>query len=292
MKTMKWIGVVTAGLMAAALFGPARAAAPETVWVLDGMKTPESVYYDADRNILYVSNMAGAPTDANGTGYIAKVSLDGNIVDPAWVTGLNAPKGMAAFGGKLYVSDINRLVEIDIEAGKVVATYEAPKAKFLNDVTVDQNGAVYVSEFIDSAIYRLSEGRFEIWLEDAALASPNGLVAEEERLMIGAWGVMTDGFGTKVPGHLMQVDYFSKTLSSVGDGTPVGNLDGLAAVGDGSYLATDWIAGGVYHLQPSGAATLILDLNQGSADMTYIPSERLILIPMMNDNQIIAARLP
>src|SRR5688500_20255536 len=59
------------------------------------LKTPESVYFDAKRKVLYVSNIDGEPWTADGKGSIGKVGLDGKVIAAEWVTGLDCPKGMA-----------------------------------------------------------------------------------------------------------------------------------------------------------------------------------------------------
>ncbi|MCK4548774.1 MAG: ATP/GTP-binding protein, partial [Candidatus Krumholzibacteria bacterium] len=77
-------------------------------WATDPVfKVPESVCWDFDREILYVSNIAGNPGEKDGEGFISRVSIEGEVRKLRWVTGLNAPKGMAVFGGRIYVSDID-----------------------------------------------------------------------------------------------------------------------------------------------------------------------------------------
>ena len=107
---------------------------------------PESVYWDFDREILYVSNIAGNPGEKDGEGFISRLSIDGEVRKLKWVTGLNAPKGMAAYGGRLYVSDIDELAVIDIRTDSVVERHPAEGAIFLNDVAVDAKGNVYISD--------------------------------------------------------------------------------------------------------------------------------------------------
>ncbi len=100
------------------LFIPAKSQKLVEVWRTGPvLKTPESVYYDEDRDVLYVSNINGDPTGKTGDGFISKLNLDGSVKEMKWVTGLDAPKGMAVFDGKLYVSDIQNLVVINIEKG-------------------------------------------------------------------------------------------------------------------------------------------------------------------------------
>jgi sugar lactone lactonase YvrE len=275
----------------ALMITPAAAAEAEKVWETEGLQTPESALYDGERDVLYVSNVAGSPTEKDGQGFISRVSPEGEMVEAEWVSGLDAPKGLGLHDGTLYVADIDRLVAIDVETGEVSAEHEGQGAKFLNDVTVDGEGRVYVSDMAANTIYRLEGDSFGIWVRDEALESPNGLFAEENRIVVGSWGVMTDGFATKVPGHLKAVGLESKEISSIGSGEAVGNLDGVEATSEGTYLATDWAGGALFLIDSSGKAEQLLDLNQGSADLAYRADEKLAIVPMMNDNKLVAYRI-
>ncbi len=110
------------------------------------LRVPESVLLDSKNNVLYVSSIDGTPDAKDGNGFISQVTLDGKIKNLKWATGLDAPKGMGLFNNNLYVADISRLVTIDTKTGKVTQTLEIEGAKFLNDVTVDKAGNVYVSD--------------------------------------------------------------------------------------------------------------------------------------------------
>ena len=148
---------LAAALTAAASAGAS--GAPRELWSLDGFMNPESVY--ADGGSYYVSNVNGGPLDKDGNGFISKVSGDGKMTTLKWIEGMNAPKGMVMNGGKLYVSDIDDLIEIDAAAGKITATYPAEGAVFLNDTAVDEAGNVYVS---DIASARSGSRRTAGWL--------------------------------------------------------------------------------------------------------------------------------
>ena len=54
---------------------------------------------------------------------------------------------------------------------------------------------------------------------------------------------------------------------------------------------TDWVAGALFRIYTSGNAEELLDLNQGSADIGWVPKERLLLIPMMKDDKLVAYRV-
>ena len=265
------------------------AATAAEVWTAEGFKNPESVLYDEARQIFYVSNVNGAPTDKDGAGHISKLTADGSVLEAEWVTGLDAPKGLVMRGDQLFVSDIDRLVAIDVNKGEIAGTWNAEGAKFLNDTAVSDDGRVFVSDMLTNAIYVLDGETLSLWLQDEALQHPNGLRIEEGRLLIAPWGKdIQEDFSTKVLGHLIAVDLASKKISNVGSGVPVGNLDGLEPDGQGNWLVTDWVAGALYRIKADGSFEMLVDLNQGSADLEVVDNGGLAVIPMMMDNKVVA----
>jgi sugar lactone lactonase YvrE len=252
---------------------------------------PESVVYDSQRDLLFVSNVNGAPNEVDGNGYISQLSVDGKLIEQHWLTGLNAPKGLAIVGDTLYVADINQLVVIDIKHKKISKRYPVSDAKFLNDVVADSAGNVYVSDMLTDTIHRLTQGKLEVWLHDDALEYPNGLLIEGGNLIVASWGVMTDGFVTDIAGHLKTIDIASKKIQSLGDKTPVGYLDGLESDGEGNYFVTDWMVGKLLHIEPSGISKTLISLEPGSADLTVLPQQKLVIIPIMLSSNIVAYRI-
>ena len=193
-------------------------AGPPALWQTKGFETPESALPDTAARVIYVSNIDGSPTDRDGNGYISKVGFDGNVIDLKWATGMDAPKGLALAQGRLYASDIDKLVEIDPATGKITSKYEAPGAGFLNDVAADAAGNVYVSDMATSTICRLSGGKFESWLKSDALNHPNGLLVEGDKLVVASWGPMTDT--TSIEGRLLEVSLADKSVKPIGSGKP------------------------------------------------------------------------
>ena len=255
------------------------------------LKTPESVLYEPTENVLLVSNIDGKPDKKDGLGFISKVSpVNGTIIELNWATGLNAPKGMAVSSdnGKLYVSDITDLVEINITNGQITNRYNAPGSAFLNDVVSDEQGNIYVSDTITNATYKLdrnNKSSLQIWLQNPELNSPNGLYIDSNinKLVV-----------TSLGGSLSLVDLDSKTISSLGIQVPIGSLDGIEAdTTENLYYVTDWTAGKVYAVNADGTdyRTLIDLQKQGTADLEYIPSERMVIIPLMQDGKLAAYRI-
>lgn len=287
---MKFLPVFIAGLLFA---GPATAETTLTpAWKTSAeLKGPESVIYHPGSDSLYVSNVNGSPADADGNGFISQLSDEGEIKKLHWLDGLDAPKGLALRDDRLYVADIDELLVIDINNESIVERYPAEGARFLNDVAIDQQGRVYVSDMMTNRIYRLADDQFNLWMDDPMLEAPNGLLVENNQLIIGSWGNMVDGFATDVPGHLKTLDLDSREIQSLGDGTPVGNLDGVEADGNGNYLVTDWMNGRLLLIRPGGRSETLLEFEQGSADHTVMPEKNLVIIPMMLQNQVLAFRI-
>ena len=238
------------------------------------LKTPESVKYDVDNKIFYVANINGNPTEKDGNGFISKVSLNGEIVELEWVTGLNAPKGMGIYNGILYVTDIERLVEISIETGKILKDYPAEDAEFLNDVDIDKNGNVYVSDMASDRIFRLSNDGFNLWLQSPKFIKPNGLFVDNNNLLVG------------VNGQVLSVNIDTKEINTFIDST--GGIDGLESVGNNQYIFSDW-SGHIYLSSPGKDIKLILDTAKDTiqaADIEYCPEKDLILVPTFFHNTV------
>ena len=247
------------------------------------LRVPESVLYDASRNILYVSNINGKPTEKNGRGFISRVALNGQIEELHWVTGLNAPKGSALSKNTLYVSDIDQLVAIDIPSGNVTARYPAAGAQFLNDVATDKAGNVYVTDMSEanSVIYTLEQGRMAKWLDGPEISKPNGLYMEPQRLIVG-----NSGDGT-IKAVTLQNKRIT-ALAKIGSG-----IDGLRSDGRGNYFISDW-QGRTSFVSATGQVSVLLDTRAkriNAADLEYIKDMQLLLIPTFFDNRVVAYKV-
>jgi sugar lactone lactonase YvrE len=255
------------------------------------LKTPESVLYEPIENVLFVSNIDGKPNEKDGQGFISKVSpINGSVIELNWVTGLNAPKGMAVSSdrSKLYVSDITDLVEIDIVNGQITNRYNAPGSAFLNDVVSDGQGNIYVSDTGTNATYkfdRSNKSSLQIWLQNTELNSPNGLYVDNStnKLVVASLG-----------GSLRLVDLANKIMSDLGEQVPIGSFDGIEGdTSENIYYVTDWAAGKVYAVNSDGTdyKTLIDLQKQGTADLEFIADKRMVIVPLMQDNKLVAYRI-
>lgn len=242
----------------------------------NSLEIPESVYYDSENQCLYVSNIKGTPTGQDGNGYLSKLNLQGEIVSHKWVTGLDAPKGIAKYGNYLFVSDINDLVVINIAKGEIEQKFAAPAAIFLNDVALNpKTGTVYVSDMMQDCIYRLKNGKFELWLKDTQLDHVNGLVYKDNFLYAG----VTD--------KILKIDPANQVINTSVDKT--GSIDGLLSIDENKWITSDWV--GNIQLIESGKVKKILSTAEqqiNAADLGYIPEQKIILVPTFHNNRVVA----
>jgi sugar lactone lactonase YvrE len=275
------------GLILILTVSTAAEAEPKLAWEAKGLAQPESVVQDPTTQAIYVSNINGAIMQKDGNGFISRLRPNGTIIEREWVKGLNAPTGLALFDRTLYVADVDELVEINAASGSIAKRYPANGATFLNDVAVDADGTVYASDTPTNTIWRLKDGTFEPWLANDALNGPNGLLVQGDKLIVASLGkIPSQGQSQELAG-LLSVSLKDQSVSKIGDGKPIGNLDGIEPY-DKGYLFTDWAAGALYRIDAKGKVTRLIDLNQGSADLTYLDDKKLVLIPMMLDNTLAA----
>ena len=247
---------------------------------------PESAIFDAAHNRIIVSNIKGGFTDADGNGYLSSLNPDGTVMAQHWLTSLDAPKGMAILGKRLFVADVTGLVEVDLESAAVVAVHHAKTAEFLNDVTAADD-AVYVSDLMTDTIWRLQDENFEPWVQSAALSHPNGIAWDEDRLIVGSWGQgLHEDFTTDAPGDLLYVD--PETLEIAVVSAAVGNIDGVVAA-KGRIIVSDWVKGELIEIQ-EGMPVTVAAFPAGLADIGS-EGEKLFL-PHMLEGRVDVIALP
>lgn len=273
---MKTILVMLVFLMAIGLL-PANAQKLQKVWEFDGLKTPESVLNDSENNVMYVANINGEPSEKDGNGFISVLEPGGKIKTLEWVTGLNAPKGMAVYKGKLYVSDIDVLVEIDIKLGMITNRYPAKNAVFLNDVAACMNDMIFVSDTRTSKIWVLKDGKMEVWFEGKPLEAPNGLMTEHGKLFVG-------------DNNIYEFDIKTKNVTTLI--TEAGGVDGLEKNNDGDFVFSNW-PGRVF-IHKDGKTIKLMDTTaeeSNTADIDYDLKNDLVLVPTFFKNQVIAYKI-
>jgi hypothetical protein len=250
----------------------------ELKWKTDTLlRVPESVLFDRERNVLYVANIDGKPDGKDGIGFISKLNLNGKIENLKWVTGLDAPKGMGIYKNNLYVADISRVVVIDISTSKITNKIEIDGAKFLNDITVDKGGVVYISDTGTGKIHKLVGNKTEVYFESPEFKGVNGLLALSNEMYVLDFG---NGNNYKLSAD--------KKLTKFGVTSQ--GADGVVKLSKATYLVSNWY-GEIYFVSASGEAKKILDTKDqkiNAADIEYDSKSKMLFIPTFFANSVMA----
>src|SRR5215203_187437 len=224
----------------------ARALGTQIAWLGD-LHQPESVKYDADKDVFYISNMVGFGSDKDGNGYIVEVSA-GNLANSrvfaengrAGVV-LDAPKGMAIQGDTLWICDIDMMRGISRTSGAAIATLDLRPygAVLLNDVTIGGDGAMYITDTGilmtekgvihkgGDRIFEVRDGKVSVFAAGGVLGQPNGITWDKETKKI----------------VVVSFDPFQSEMYTVSEGgqrrrlaAGTGKFDGVEPVGQGKYM--------------------------------------------------------
>ncbi|RRN78024.1 ATP-binding protein [Pseudoxanthomonas sp. SGD-10] len=250
----------------------------EKIWeTKEAIPVPESVLYQENSKTLYVSLIDGAGNAKDGVGGVALLNLDGSVKNLNWITGLNAPKGLGLFKNKLYVADLDVVVVVDVKKGQIIKKIPVPGTIFLNDITVDDKGVVYVSDTRKNLVFRIENDKPELFMDN--VTSANGLKAIGKDLYILAGP------------ELWKVNTSDKQVTKLAVGFEKGG-DGIEPVGNGDFLVTCW-AGLIYYVKADGSFQKLLDVQgeMNTADLGYDAKSKTVYIPTFNNKSVIAFKL-
>jgi sugar lactone lactonase YvrE len=266
---------------------------PTRVSTTEGFSTPESVLWDSELAVWYVSNTNGGQTAKDNNGFISRLTRDGAIDSLHFIQGgrdgatLNGPKGLALVGDTIWAADIDAVRGFNRRTGAPIATIEFGKqAKFLNDVAVGPNGVLYITDTGvhitpkgpehpgPDRIYTLTGRLVAVAADGAFLSGPNGITwdATAGRFIVVPF-LGTTVLGWK-PGET--------TVDTLGTGP--GQFDGVEIV-DGKLLTSSWTDSTI-DLVEGGTITRLISGVASPADFGADQTRSLIAIPIFTGNKV------
>ncbi len=268
--------------------------APARVAVAEGFSTPESVLWDAEQQVWFVSNINGNASIKDGNGFISRLNRDGAVENLHFIDGgkigvvLNGPKGLAMVGDTLWVADIDAVRGFNKKTGASVASVEFGKqATFLNDVAAGPDGTLYITDTgirFDAKgamthpgtdrVFAVNGRKVSVALEGAWLSGPNGITWDQAagRFIVVPFGGPTL-FGWK-PGETR-----ADTI-----GTGPGGYDGVEVVA-GEIYVTSWADSSLFIVGAGGNKKVITGV-QSPADIGVDPTRDLVAIPVFMANRV------
>jgi hypothetical protein len=239
--------------------------------------------------VLYVGNFGGEkldPGSKDGQGYISKVDLNGKLIEERALAGtaetpMNKPKGIWIRGERLWVTDIDAVWIFDLKSKKS-RRLPIPGATFANDPCV-LGGALYVSDNRSDKLFKISPADFLNEKKQAQVTevfsgagvNPNGVYPSR------AGSLLMAGFKSAEEARALYAISPKGQIKKLTD--PIGRLDGLYEMKDGSLLFTDWNTGSLSHWSAKGGVTKLADGFKGPADFTVIPGKGNTLTVVVPD---------
>ena len=288
MQATKLLALAAIVLGGCAQMEPVRVISDTTI---TGFTFPESVGCDATERVLYVSNFGGTelkPGEKDGKGYIMKVGLDGKVLEArAFSDTMNKPKGIWIQGSRLWVTDIDAVWIFDTKTKKS-RRLPIPGAQFANDPAV-MGGVLYVSDNRSDQLFSVEPADFldagvqpkvtSVW--KGKDINPNGVYPARDGSLLMA------GFkGADAPKGIYAMKRGGEITTLA---QPIGRLDGLYEMRDGSILATDWGTGSLFRwTAKDGVQALARDF-KGPADFCVLGES--VYVPDLVQSQVRIIRL-
>jgi hypothetical protein len=285
------IGLALSLLAAGSAAQEYRVSSDQTV---GGFVFPESCGYDPKGKMLYVGNFGGvklAPAEKDGQGYISKVGLNGKVVEQKFLPmargeALHKPKGIWIRGDRLWVTDIDAVWVFDLRTrkGRKAAL---PGVGFANDPAVMGN-ALYISDNRNDKLVKVEPADFlnagDIKVTEVVAGrglNPNGVYPTRiGMLLFGGFLAPDKPKGLYALGVSGQVRQLSD---------PIGRIDGLYEMADGSLLFTDWNSGSLARWSDAGGVKPLATGFKGPADFCIVPGEggsMTVVVPDLPASQL------
>lgn len=261
----------------------------DRVTEISGFRGPESVRYDPDQDVYFVSNFNGDGGARDGNGFISRVGPEGEIESLRFMTGteeapLHAPRGMYITGDTLWAADVDGVHGFHRRSGEQLRFADLTRFDpgFLNDVAAGPRGILYVTDTGESRLYRISGDSVRIAVEDSLLGPPNGITwdGDGDRFVLAPWG------GAQTVRAWSPGD---SGLSEVGVSAG-GNFDGVEVV-DGRLLLASQADSSLRVLSGDGSHSVVRVPGR-PADIGVDTRRRRVAVPYIALDRVDVWRLP
>ena len=243
---------------------------------------PESAAYDPVNNRYFISNY--------GDGNI--IEIDSNGIKYYFKKGLAKSLGMIIQEDILYViSNFKKVTGFSIVDTSESFEITIDEAMFLNDITGDDNGNLYVTDSNTKRIYKVKndlKSYSTFWNRD--LAGPNGILYNKY-----THSLIVCNFTENA---LIQSINLKDSTISVLDSTKFNNLDGLTIDNQGNVYVSFWDSGSfktgfthngsVYKYDNAfkNSPQLVTSNLYGPADIFYNAYKNELIVPLLLGNEV------
>ena len=243
----------------------------EKLWTTDTLsqKGPESATYHSPSNTVFISSMR--------TGSVVQMDITGKVIKQDWVTGLTSNKGFGFYNNFLYNAETNTVAVIDMNKAAIVKRISVEGSVMLNDVDVDANGIIYVTDTRAGKVYRIEGDTPSLFLENIP----------------GANGLLCVGTDVYVAGATVFLKVNAKKeITPIGEGYEAG-LDGIVLIAPDQFILSNY-RGMIYYVQANGTKYVLMDSREAKIqanDISYDPHTKTLFVPSFGSNWITAYRV-
>lgn len=273
----------------------AEPAAPvaRVIQTIDSLEGPESVRWDPDQGVWFVSMVNGGPGAKDNNGYIARLGSGGAVDSLKFIAAgrnkvqLHAPKGLAIQGDTLWVADIDVVRGFNRKTGDPVASIRVPGATFLNDIAIGPDG-LYVT---DSGVKFGADGQMTHPGPDAVYKIAGRTVTTAVKFdgEPAPNGITWDSAGAR----FIVVPFTDNAITAwtPGDSVPQkiaegrGMQDGVEPFGAGRFLFTSW-ADSSLSLLTEGRVSKLAGNLAGAADIGIDRESGRVAVPQLTEGKV------
>lgn len=255
------------------------------LFTIDGLSGPEAVRYDAELDVYFVSNFNSRET---GDGFITKADAEGNVLSLQFMVGtedypLNDPRGMFIIKDELFVADALGVFVFNKKTGSLLRfiDFSSFEPGFLNDISADAEGTLYVTDTGKTQLYRVINNTAEIFIESVPIFA-NGITLDPStnNFILGSWRDETRIYGFDQSGNVKQYAEFEG-----------GRYDGLEFVGE-NLIITSQADSSLKHFVPGGKDRIMIKTPGRPADIGLDTKRYRIAVPYIALDRVDVWEIP
>jgi len=236
------------------------------------LNNPESAVYDSLHFRYLVSNWAD--------GSIVQIDNNGN--QSYFVTGHGSINGIYIAQNKVFAGCSTKVKGFDLETKEMIMDLAILGAINLNDVTADNAGNLYVTDFNKREIIKINiENQMYSTFVTGLTLQPNGILFDDlnDRLLLCS-------FGYNIP--ILEISLEDSSVSVLAN-TTLAQCDGFTKDDFGNYYISSWATKSIYRFNSSfdDPPEQFYTNSQAPVDISYNSVDEILIAPIMFLNTIV-----
>lgn len=230
------------------------------------LNNPESAVYDSLHFRYLVSNWAD--------GSIVQIDNNGN--QSYFVTGHGSINGIYIAQNKVFAGCSTKVKGFDLDTKEMIMDLAILGAINLNDVTADNAGNLYVTDFNKREIIKINiENQTYSTFVTGLTLQPNGILFDDpnDRLLLCS-------FGYNIP--ILEISLEDSSVSVLAN-TTLAQCDGFTKDDFGNYYISSWATKSIYRFNSSfyEPPELFYTNSQSPVDISYNSVDEILIAPIM-----------